>query len=90
MYYYKVLNDKLLKLALYLQAYLWHVGSACWPYMPLAVEALALCFQFHPEAGEHVCAQCPLSTAFSVHPFCSGAAFYKTGGSPSPIEKMER
>lgn len=31
----------LFKLLLYLQAYLCHVDSACWPYMPPAVEAPA-------------------------------------------------
>lgn len=73
----------------YSPAYLWHEGSACLPYRPPAVEAPAWCFRFHPAAGGHACARCPLSTASSVHPFCSGAASYKTGGFPSPAGKSE-
>lgn len=71
----------------YSPAYLWHEGSACLPYKPLVVEAPAWCFQFHPATGGHACAQYPLSTAFSTHPFCSAAASYKTGGFPSPMDK---
>lgn len=68
-------------------AYLWREGSACLPYRPPAVEAPAWCFRFHPAAGGHACAQCPLSTASSARPFCSGAASYKTGGFLSPAGK---
>lgn len=78
-----------LQLSVHSPAYLWHEGSACSPYRPPTVEALVWCFQFHPGAGGRACARCLLSTASSTRPFCSGAASYKTGGSPSPAGKRE-
>lgn len=62
----------------------WHGGSACWPYRPPAAGAPAWCFRFHPAAGGRACARCPRSTTSSARPVCSGAASYRTGGSPLP------